>query len=92
MRPADAALSRLPDPQARSVRPAGVPMESLGETMLIAGTGWHYDLRPARDERGLCRPVAFDFPVSRRGGRHYFRLLNFPPVAVDIAPEPLDRE
>ena len=90
--PADATLGRSHERSSRDRRPVGVPAQILGETILVEGSRWRMELRPAEDERGLCRPLSLAFSIDRRGGRHYFRLGKFPAVELDFPPNPLPDE
>lgn len=87
--PADVALQRTADPAHRNIRPAGLPIDVLGEKVLAEGAGWKFALSPKPDdksdiERGLAAPLAVTFKVSRMGGEYKFFAKDFPPVTMDV--------
>jgi hypothetical protein len=71
----------------RLMRPAGLPVHALGQTILAQGSGWKFDLRPAKEDRGLSAAVSVIFAVPRTGGEFVFELKDFPPVRFELSPE-----
>jgi len=73
---------------ARPLRPIGIPVHVLGQTVLAEAGTWRFDLKPGKDDQGLTAPFAVVFAVPDAGGRYQFRYQDFTPVEFDVPPEP----
>jgi hypothetical protein len=89
--PADMALSRG-DAAGRKTRPAGLPIDVLGQKSLAEGQGWQFRFEPGKDEHGLTAAIAVAFRIADGGGAYAFTLKDFPPVVFDVAPADQDDE
>ena len=82
--PGDVTLSRGVSTTTRSSRPAGLPVDVLGQKVLAEGQGWKYAFTPGKDERGLAVPVALTFRIPNTGGTYALAIKDFPPVTMDV--------
>jgi dipeptidyl aminopeptidase/acylaminoacyl peptidase len=81
--PADLSLIRV-TPPGRPSRPAGLPVDVLGQKALAAGTGWSFAFAPGKDDRALTAPLAVTFRLPKTGGTYHFTFRDFPPVALEV--------
>lgn len=83
--PGDFSLSRRGS-TGRKIRPAGVPVDVLGQKSLAQGHGWRFRFHRRKDEPEIAAAVAVAFPIDERGGEYDLIVNNFPSVALEIAP------
>lgn len=71
----------------RTARPAGLPLDVLGEKVLVEGAGWRFSFTPPppdKNERGLVVPMVVAFRISDGPGAYALTVKDFPPVVMDV--------
>jgi len=80
--PGDFKLMR----KKKTMRPAGIPIDVLGQKALAEGQGWRLRFEPDKDETGVTASVAVAFRIADAGGPYSLSYKNFPDVTFEIAP------
>ena len=91
--PADVSLTTE---RGRTARPAGLPLDVLGEKVLAEGAGWRFafapSAKPEKNERGLAVPLAVAFRISDPAGTYRFTVKDFPAITLDIPAADKDKD
>ncbi len=83
LKPADFSLTRQ-TPPGRPTKPLGLPVSVLGQKSLAESANWTFAFTPGKDDRALTAPLALTFRLPSTGGTYLFRVLDFPPVTLDV--------
>ncbi len=83
--PGDIALL---DSAGREYRPVGVPVQLLGEKLLVSGRAQSISAAPDQEQKELTVPVAIAFDVPRDQREFKLRIKDFPAISIYIPGEP----